>query len=55
MLRRTTYLSFMALNCEKVNLLLSSRAVDLAEHLVLFLIDRNREMNKKWVLHTYIM
>lgn len=46
-LRRTAYLSFMALDCEKVNLLLESRASDLAAHLVSYLIDRNRELNKR--------
>lgn len=46
-LRRIAYLSFVALDCEKVNLLLATRATDLAEHLVLYLIERNREMNKK--------
>ena len=48
-LRRTAYLSFMAVDCSKVNLLLASRAIDLAQHLVNFLIDRNRELNKKCV------
>ena len=47
MLRRTAYLSFMTLDCEKVNLMLASRASDLADHLVSFLVDRNRELNKK--------
>jgi hypothetical protein len=37
----------MAVNCSQVNLLLASRASDLANHLVLFLIDRNRELNRK--------
>ena len=47
MLRRIAYLSFVALDCEKVNLMLATRATDLAEHLVMFLIERNREMNKR--------
>lgn len=46
-LRRTAYLNFVALDCEKANLLLRNRATDLAQHLVYFLVERNRELNKK--------
>lgn len=47
LLRRTAYLGFLVLDCEKVNLILANRAKDLALHLTSFLIDRNRELNKK--------
>ena len=46
-LRRTAYLNFISLNCADVNILLVQRALELADRLVMFLVDRNREFNKE--------
>ena len=46
-LRRTAYLNFISLHCGDVNTLLYQRATELADRLVSFLIDRNREFNKE--------
>lgn len=46
-LRRTSYLNFISLDCADVNILLTQRALELADRLVVFLIDRNREFNRE--------
>ena len=45
-LRRTAYLNFISLHCAEVNILLYQRAQELADRLVTFLTDRNREFNR---------
>ena len=47
LLRHTAYLNFVCLRCGEVNQLLATRASDLADRLVTFLVDRNRDINKE--------
>ena len=47
MLRHTAYLNLVCVRCGEVNQLLAERALDLADRLVTFLIDRNRDLNKE--------
>ena len=46
-LRHTAYLNLVCVRCGEVNQLLAERASDLADRLVTFLIDRNRDLNKE--------
>lgn len=49
-LRRRAHLNFIAIDSEEVNVALSNRIMELADRLVLYLIDRNREFNKESVV-----
>lgn len=53
LLRRTAYLNFISLQCSEVNTLLYQRALELADRLVSFLMDRNREFNRELVYNLH--
>lgn len=45
-LRQTAYLNLLILDCRAVNQLLAARANELADRLIAFLVDQNRDLNK---------
>ena len=47
LLRRDVYLNFLVVECSEVNKELTERANTLADRLVAFMVDRNRELNKE--------
>ena len=47
LLRRRVYLNFLVVDCKAVNDELYQDAIKLADKLVTFLVDRNRELNKE--------
>ena len=46
-LRRTVCLNFIALDCTEVNLLLARRVLELADRIVAFLVNSNKETNRE--------
>lgn len=46
-LRQTAYLNLLILDCRAVNQLLAARANELADRLIAFLVDQNRDLNKE--------